>query len=194
MDIALERIRELMPKRRVAAKPDSFFYKFDRSLEADPEKRKTLDDVEADLSCLDEAAWNVLRSQAAKYLLRNPKSGWEPLFNTFNEAKGYRHLRALGCTDIAFVPPRYDRKTPDLKARLDGRTVLCEVKTITTPCTGAKLLKVLTEAKAQLDGFDHDARKVIFIVLGVAATAELETVLKGAPIAGVEVELYICRG
>ncbi len=76
MDRALKRIRELMPKRRTAAKPDSFFYKFESGLEADPARQKLLNDIETDLACLDDVAWAALKAQATKYLVCNRINGW----------------------------------------------------------------------------------------------------------------------
>jgi hypothetical protein len=204
MDSGLKRIRELMPTRRKAAEPDSFFYKFDASLEANPIKRNILSDYEADLSCLDDAAWAALKNEAVKRLVRIPGRAWEPLLDVLNEAKAYRHLQALGCGDIRFVARNYARKTPDLMAVLDGRTVLCEVKTIAasddeTFFTG-KFSKVLTEAKAQLDGIPQaDARKIIYVVLMPSCTlaemaafkAQLDAFLEHDPVPGVEIETCV---
>jgi hypothetical protein len=190
LDATLKRIRELTPKRSIAARPDSFFYKFEHTLAAEPGKLKMLGKVEDDLACLDEIAWNILKAQAARYLAFNKNSGWDQLFNTFNEAKGHRYLQSLGCTDIAFLPTRYDRKTPDLIANLNGQSVLCEIKTISATVGPLKFVKILNEAKAQLDAYDPGARKIIYVILNETNKAELEAVLKAAPIVDVEVERY----
>jgi hypothetical protein len=50
------------------------------------------------------------------------------MFDLFNEARGYKYLKDVGCTDIHLIGRR-SSKTPDLEASRDGRRVLCEVKT-----------------------------------------------------------------
>jgi hypothetical protein len=114
------------------------------------------------------------------------------LFEVLSEARGYAYLHSIGCSDISFVKRR-DGPTPDIEARSDGRSVLCEVKTINisddeagrrrraysgTPVAGrtptelgtkylAKLSKTLANAVRQLDAFDPNrtARRIVFCVL-----------------------------
>jgi hypothetical protein len=201
VDLPLKRIRELTPTRRKAAERDSFFYRFDAALETDPGRRQILADYEADLACLDEAAWAALKASAAKRLLRIKDRAWHPLFDVLNEAKAYRYLQTLGCNDIAFVPPNYEGKTPDFMAALDGRTVLCEVKTIAASSEEAfltgKFARVLAEAKAQLSHLGApDARRIIYVILMITSPladragfkTRLDAFTARAPIAGAEVE------
>jgi len=204
MDLPLKHIRELTPTRRKAAAGDSFFYRFDAALEADPGRRQILADYEVDLACLDETAWAALKASAAKRLIRIKGRAWHPLFDVLNEAKAYRYLQTLGCNDIAFVPPSYESKTPDLMAALDGRTVLCEVKTIAGSSEEAflagKFARVLAEARAQLDPLgEPDARRIIYVILMMTSPltdradlkTRLDAFIAGAPIAGVEVEISL---
>ena len=51
------------------------------------------------------------------------------MFDTLNESKGYAYLRSIVCTEVEFIK-RQDKKTPDLRAMLDGNPGFCEVKTI----------------------------------------------------------------
>ncbi len=60
---------------------------------------------------------------------RDPKRGWQTLFDTLNEGLGYAYLHTIDCTDIAFVECD-SKKTPDLRPKHNERPVLCEVKTI----------------------------------------------------------------
>lgn len=86
--------------------------------------------LERQLSMLDDEAWNDLKSRAVAVAHEHVSGrGWQPLFDTLNEAKGYVYLRNVGCTSIRFIS-RSDRKTPDLRASQGDTPVLCEVKTI----------------------------------------------------------------
>jgi hypothetical protein len=101
-------------------------------------------------------------------------------------------LKALGCSDIAFIK-RDSKKTPDLRAVLDGRRMLCEVKTINvsqdeadrrerihrgemfatevaTTVTSELLDKVIGTLAHAMEQLDHEdpertARRIIFTVL-----------------------------
>jgi hypothetical protein len=183
----LERMRELIAAAADARKPDSFARNFDSSLAANPIKRKILADYEQNLLTLDAESWGLLKAEAVKRLIRNKRKGWEPLFDTLNEAKGYAYLISLGCTEVQMIPRSYEYKTPDLRAELNGGVVLCEVKTInmsddertirvaggashTSACLSEKFLLgkltwTLREAKAQLDAFPSPAaRKLIYLI------------------------------
>jgi hypothetical protein len=183
----LARIRELVAAAQDARRPTSYARDFDGALAANAINPVVLADYERDLLQLDAEARRVLKAAAIKRLIRNKRKGWEPLFDLLSEAKGYAYLAALGCTGIQIVPSSYDYKTPDLKAELNGRLVLCEVKTINmsddgrTVCDGdgtsrsgrclseeflaGKLTWTLRAAKAQLDGFPSSAaRKIAYVV------------------------------
>jgi hypothetical protein len=78
---------------------------------------------------LDADAWTFLKDEVAPLLAtRDPKRGWQSLFDKLNQAKAYNHLKDAGYLEIRFVPPSAVKgvQTPDLQA--DG--ALCEVKTI----------------------------------------------------------------
>ena len=145
---------------------------------------------ERPLEALDDAAWRDLLSRAAPLTMqRDAKRGWQSLFDTLSESKGHAYLKTLGCSDISFIK-RDGRKTPDLRAVLDGRRVLCEVKTInvsqdeadrrerihrgemfatevaTTVTSGMldKVIGTLAHAVEQLDHEDPErtARRIVF--------------------------------
>jgi len=183
----LERIRELVAMAEDARRPESYPRNFDRSVAANALNRKLLAHYERDLRTLDPEAWRALKAAAIKRLIRKKRKGWEPLFDILNEAKAYAYLAALGCTGIQMIPPSYEYKTPDLRADLNGRLVLCEVKTInmsddgrtisaagsssprgrclSEEFLGGKLTWTLRAAKAQLDAFPAPgARKIAYVV------------------------------
>jgi hypothetical protein len=149
--------------------------------------------IERPLGVLDVQAWRDLKERALPLLtVRDEKRGWRDLFDTLNEAKGYAFLRSIACTDVAFIK-RQNKKTPDLRAMLDGSPVLCEVKTINisqeeadrrdrvhhgeirafnvpahvTPQLLQKVTSTLESAVGQLDHEDPDrtARRIVFTVL-----------------------------
>lgn len=204
---ALARIRELIAAARDARKRDSLARTLDKAIQSHLISRETLEAYEADLAGVDDAAWLSLKAEAVQRLSRIRARPWDALGDFMNEVKGYAHLKNLGCTDISFVARTYERKSPDLMATLEGRRVLCEVKTLVvqeTPLSDdfldGKLTWTIAEAKAQLHEFGQgDDRKIVYLVLrwdasdgGDAATctAQLEAFLARVPAAGVEVTVF----
>ena len=105
---------------------DNFFREFETSTLNIPAKRRAFERLELQLSSLDIAAWQDLKGRAVPELQRRRRGrGWQSLFDLLNEAKGFAYLQSLGCSGIHFVA-RTGGKTPDLKAELNGQTVLCE--------------------------------------------------------------------
>ena len=52
--------------------------------------------VERALDLLDADAWHDLKERDLAFLtVRDAKRGWQALFDTLNEAKGYAYLRSL---------------------------------------------------------------------------------------------------
>ena len=203
----LSRIRELIAAAQDARKRDSLARTLDKAIQSHLISRETLEAYEADLAGVDEAAWLSLKAEAVQRLSRIRARPWDALGDFLNEVKGYAHLKTLGCTDIGFVARTYDRKSPDLMAMLEGRRVLCEVKTLIlseTPLSDdfldGKLRWTIAEAKAQLDEFGQgDDRKIVYLVFrlhescgrgGATCAAQLEAFLARAPAAGVEVTVF----
>lgn len=123
------RIQELRDDSISLGSSDSYFKADDDKL-TNPSKRPFFLAIEKDLSGLDETAWEALKNEALPRLSAKVHGrGWEQLFSILNQARSYNRLAACGCTDIEFIP-RSKSKTPDLRAKLDGATMLCEVKTI----------------------------------------------------------------
>lgn len=123
-------LRDLLPD---PVPPGAYFADFEKTLTSWPEKRARFLEIEADLQGLDESAWTFLKGELAPLLrAKQATRGWQPFFNKLNQAKGYNHLKRLGCSNIRFVPESNtkDRLTPDIEAVENGRAVLCEVKTI----------------------------------------------------------------
>jgi hypothetical protein len=125
----LPRVFELHDLIATPRPPKAYFQNFESSLSEIPQKLKQFCDIERDLQGLDADAWVFLKSEVAPLLVaRDPKRGWQALFDKLNQAKAFNYLKAAGYQNIRFVPPSAVRgqQTPDLQA--DG--VLCEVKTI----------------------------------------------------------------
>lgn len=197
-----QRVIELVRALSEAAKRGALFYNFDRALETDAAAR--MGTYAADLKSLDDTAWAALKGEAVKRFARLQREDVGALFDLLNEAKGYRYLADLGCRDIAFVARDYDRKSPDLSATLDGRAVLCEVKTVeisgAAPETffAEKLTKIMSEAVAQLG--PGKQRKIVYVVLragtrtpqNIADTkARLDQCLAAAPFPDVEIKTCV---
>jgi hypothetical protein len=125
----LPRVYELRVLAEKSSSPNAYFQNFEKSLGEIPQKLKQFRDIERDLQGLDANAWTFLRDEVAPLLAaRDPKRGWQLLFDKLNQAKAFNYLKSAGYQNISFVPPSAVRgqQTPDLQA--DG--ALCEVKTI----------------------------------------------------------------
>lgn len=192
----LPRVLELSDAVGDAGTPHAYFRDFEKSLQTRPLKRRAFKVLESTLSTLDAEAWALLKQRAAAKATephQNRGRGWQALFDTLNEARGFQHLRSLGCANIRFIECHRDQETPDLEATLGGQRVLCEVKTIniseheatarlgstsgapvvrTVPTTlgpafMSKLDAALAKGVKQLDSADptREARRFIFCVL-----------------------------
>jgi len=181
-------LRDLLPTPLPSA---AYFQKFEQSILDEPVKRKHFRHIEADLQQLDLAAWCYLKTKLQPLLAtKDSKRGWQSLFDVLNQAKGYVHLRGIGCTNIKFIPESsgHGEKTPDLEADLGSEKVLCEVKTINISDDEArarrdlsvreiifaltdkffgKLKSDLDLAKHQMDSYrsEPSVRKIAYVVI-----------------------------
>jgi len=127
---AFSRLYELKDAVPDSTHPDAYFQNFEKRLEESEHIRNQYMNVERPLEALDQHAWHDMLKRAAPLTVRRHATrGWQSLFDTLNEAKAYAYLQRLGCSDIAFIE-RASKRTPDLRAVLDGRRVLCEAKTV----------------------------------------------------------------
>ncbi len=185
----LQRISELRDYSISLRSPKAYFQPDDTKL-SDPRKRKFFLALECELQRLDAETWAFLKSEALPRLKApHPTRGWQQLFDTLNEAKGYNHLVRIGCANVKFIPRSTTDKvqTPDLQAFLGAAKVLCEVKTINVSddeierfATGGvgttlpyleeeffnKLSSVIQTASSQLLAFDQGsaARRIVYVV------------------------------
>ena len=186
----LHELKEAVPD---PTHPDAYFRHFAERIVESEHVRHLYMKVERPLRVLDPEAWRDLKDRAPLYLMvRDEKRGWQALFDTLNESKGYAYLRSIGCTDVAFIK-RDSKKTPDLRGMLDGNRVVCEVKTINmsqaeadrrdrvhhgeirafkvpmhvTPQMLQKVSATLGRAVEQLDHEDpqQTARRIVFTIL-----------------------------
>lgn len=128
----LPRIYELKDMLSDPSHPDAYFQDFEDGLEKYKTKLSAFVKLERQLAVLDDQAWSDLKGRAALHLVsqvREQGRGWQPLFDTFSEARGFGYLVSISCTGVHFIK-RTKGKTPDLGAARDGCPVLCEVKTI----------------------------------------------------------------
>lgn len=171
----LPRVYELRTLIADPCNPDAYFQNFDASLLDEPLKKKVWLARERELQCLDANSWSQLKAEAQPHLTKRDGSGrgWQQLIAILNQARGHNFLTNLGCSGVQFIPRanQLGRRTPDLEAKLDGRQILCEVKTFweseeeiarrrnggvgtTTDCLSLEFLKklsaVLLDAKEQL--------------------------------------------
>jgi hypothetical protein len=147
--------------------------------------------LEAELAELDSAAWSQLKEKVVPlFEKKDSVRGWQAAFDKLNEAKTYKYLAKLGCVELSFIPESFvpGQKTPDLKGRLGGVSMLCEVKTINPSddeanargqmiarsiqgdlpeAFFAKLSSTLTKANTQMDSYCQDAapRKLVYVIL-----------------------------
>ena len=185
----LQRISELRDYSINLNSPKAYFRANDDKL-TNPSKRQFFVALESELQGLDGEAWKSLKGEALPRLTcPHPTRGWQQLFDTLNEAKGYNHLVRIGCTDIKFIPRATTNKiqTPDLRSFLSAMRVLCEVKTVNVSdneakrlATGGvgttlryleqpfldKLSSTIGTAATQLLAFDKDltSRRIVYVV------------------------------
>jgi hypothetical protein len=112
--------------------PNAYFRDdFEQLLDGETGAYRAFSKLERQLGFLDAEGWQDLRVRAANLLeARIGGRGWQPLFDVFSEALGYGYLQSIGATNIRFIPPEPNIKTPDLAGKLNAETVFCEVKTI----------------------------------------------------------------
>jgi hypothetical protein len=185
----LRRISQLRDYSVKLNSPKAYFRADDDKL-SDPHKRKFFVALERELQGLDAEAWEFLKGEALPRLnAQHSKRGWQQLFDTLNEAKGYNYLVRIGCKEIKFIPrAKTDNvQTPDLRGFLGSATVLCEVKTINVSedeanrfATGGvgttrlylekeffkKVSSVIHTAASQLLAVDKDltSRRILYVV------------------------------
>lgn len=184
----LPRLYELIDLVEDRGAPGAYFQDFENSLSAEPQKKRVWLAREAELSELDENAWDFLKKEAHPYLAtHDPKRGWQQLITILNQARAYNFLKSLGCSNPRFVP-RSAAQTPDLEGELSGCKVLCEVKTInvsdeeaTARRKGAvrtikdrletgffnKLRSALEAAKEQMEKYSGgtNARQIAYLII-----------------------------
>ena len=190
----LPRVYELKDAVSDVAHPQAYFRNFEACLTSGHTVIIHYVRIERQLRELHDDAWLNLKHRAMPHLTAPvPGRGWQALFDTLNEAKGYAYLKRMGCEEIAFINKQENIKTPDLRATLNGALALCEVKTINIGDDEAqrrrrvaegeifvshvsavvehgflaKVTSTLTHGVSQLDCYDPDrkARRVIFVVL-----------------------------
>ncbi len=188
----LPRIYELRDQIQTPTSPSAYFQDFDSSFRDHPEIQRVFRALENELQALDSCAWETLKKKTCGYLTaRDAKRGWQQLFDHLNEARGYKYLKCIGCSDVYFIPEskKNGKTTPDLHGRLGSVKVLCEVKTINKSDVVIKarnegeltwvhdrldeeffikLFKVLRKAKEQLESYSADEAKtrlIIYIVI-----------------------------
>lgn len=119
-----------------------------------PEFHKHFLDIEKDIQILDSTNWLQLREKAVSRF-KNHRKGQnkQDFINLLNEAKGFRHLKDIGCIDVCFIEETSKSQSPDVKGLLNNETIYCEVKTIgisDDEIDSRKVNKVLTNAYTQL--------------------------------------------
>ena len=130
----MPRVYELQDLIADRSAPEAYFQSFDISVRDEPEKMKSWRARERAFQRLDPAAWVFLKGEAQRYLTKPNSSGrgYQQLISMLNQAWAYNYLVDIGCQRLAFIPSGTSngQETPDLKGEVDGRRVLCEVKTI----------------------------------------------------------------
>lgn len=185
------RLYELKDCIKNPESPETYFQTFDEKL-AIPHVRDVYLRSEWALQELDAVAWEDLKSEAIPYLERRDKkrAGWEQLFAILNQARAYRYLKSIGCTELRFIPRSNKQQTPDLKGKLSSDHVLCEVKTINpsdeeialrnnlptirslpielTPGFPRKLRATIEQAGQQLSAYDRNGTAIHFVYLNIS--------------------------
>lgn len=148
---------------------------------------------EREFQRLDAASWKNMKDEARPYLnsFSDEGRGQEQLISILNQARAHNYLVDCGCFSVRFIPRASKKKqeTPDLKGELNGKTVLCEVKTIhiskeevekrqagsggiTTNLLDEKFIynklkPTLCKAKSQMKAYDDsdDVKCIVFVII-----------------------------
>jgi hypothetical protein len=217
----LPRVFELHDLVQPSSSPEAYFPDFEKSLSEIRPKLKQFRDIEHDLRGLDAEAWAFLKSEVAPLLAsKDPKRGWQSLFDKLNQAKAFNYLKNAGYANVRFVPPSSAKRqqTPDLEA--DG--VLCEVKTVNVCEVEArrrfsggvgtvtdsldegffkKLTSDLRKAKAQMaaHGTGHDVKHIAYVIVNFddhlheyadRYQVQIDKYVAGDPVPGLEVVAF----
>jgi hypothetical protein len=110
-----------------------------------------LQPLEDDLQTLDPASWAVFQIKAARLVHLIERGYSRPLFDCFNEIKGYRYLVKNGYKDVQFVPEQQNRQTPDLRARSSDCAAVIEVKTVNESTKQKDYFQIPGEQRIALD-------------------------------------------
>ena len=189
----LPRVYELRDLIDNPSAPGAYFQDFDNSLRDDDiSKKQTWLARERELQRLDSNSWQLLKCESLPYLIaRDAKGrGWEQLISILNQARAHNYLVDQGCSQVCFIPSTQikGQETPDLKGELNGRKVLCEVKTVNISDVEAaqrrtgsggsttdlldegffkKLGSDLRKAKSQMEAYDDSdsVKRIAFMVV-----------------------------
>jgi hypothetical protein len=172
----LPRLYELRGSIEDPDSPNAYFQNLENALQTSPSALRAFTSREIDLQELDREAWEFLKAEAIPYLTRRHKErGWQQLFDILNQARAFKYLKGMGCSNIQFIP-RSNAETPDIQGLLNGLSILCEVKTVNVSkeellarnsgearyiknCLEqgffGKLKSHIEKAKAQMRAYDH---------------------------------------
>ncbi|HLQ24458.1 MAG TPA: hypothetical protein VK138_01110 [Acidiferrobacterales bacterium] len=134
----MPRVYELRDLIEDQSDPRACFANFDKYI---IDKDPSLDSMkqawlayEREFQRLDAVSWKNLKDEARPYLTAfdTKGRGQQQLISILNQARAYNYLIDLGCSRLCFIPraKKMGQETPDLEGELNGRKVLCEVKTI----------------------------------------------------------------
>jgi hypothetical protein len=186
----LPKIYQLIDLIKDRTHHDSYFQNFEHSIGDESAKRCFWLAREKELQRLDHEAWGFLKNEALPCLTARNNRGHEQLISILNQARAHNFLLDSDCSDIRFIPreSKKKKKTPDLEAKLEDISIICEVKTIhiskrevgarnsdacsltlasLEPGFFNKLTSTLNKAKAQMVSYNSTpcARHIAFIVV-----------------------------
>ena len=123
------------------------------------------------LSALPDDAWHALKASTLGQINQyDPMRAWPQAQDRFNEARAFRYLQMIGCTEIAFTSTSMATRGPDLIANHADRKITCEVKTVHLQAGSMHVVRKLTsrlqDAKAQASIIDADEAYVFLIATG----------------------------
>ena len=135
--------------------PRAYFRDFETSIEESPKKAGVWAAREGQFQSLDTPSWEQLKAEAIPYLSAKDENGrgWTQLISILNQARAHNYLKRRGCSGIRFIPRAKQAgiETPVLEAKLGGREVLCEVKTLEISDDEVKARKEILGRNTQQD-------------------------------------------
>jgi hypothetical protein len=129
--VAFSRIDEIFAELHCQNPNDEFIQSYQNNITKSESMRNQYKEYDDCLQEMDNVSWNIIKGKAIeKYKSNKDGNLKEPFFNILNESKAYSFLIHNECNKVKMIKECIEHTTPDISAIINGKSLLCEVKTI----------------------------------------------------------------